>query len=99
MKVNKELIDKLSELAKLEFDESAKEQIITDLDRIIQFVEKLQEVDTSNTEPLIYVNEDVNVLREDKVNHDISKEEALKNAPEADSDYFKMPKVLKKSNE
>jgi aspartyl-tRNA(Asn)/glutamyl-tRNA(Gln) amidotransferase subunit C len=97
MKIDIATVDKLAELAKLEFDEKSKSEIIKDLNRILTFVEKLNELDTENIEPLIYMSDEVNVLREDVVKHDISQEEGLMNAPRKDSDYYKVPKVLGKS--
>lgn len=96
MKIDKALIDKLAELAKLEFNEDDKNEIQKNLGNILDLVEKLQEVDTEGVEPLIYVNEDKDVFREDKVVNKTTKEEALKNAPSKDSDYFKIPKVISK---
>ncbi|NNF02384.1 MAG: Asp-tRNA(Asn)/Glu-tRNA(Gln) amidotransferase subunit GatC, partial [Bacteroidia bacterium] len=83
-------------LSKLEFDEQEKEKIKTDLGRILGFVDQLNKVDVTGLEPLIYVNEDINVLRDDTIHTNITQEEALSNAPQKDSDYFKVPKVLKK---
>ncbi|MEM9022496.1 MAG: Asp-tRNA(Asn)/Glu-tRNA(Gln) amidotransferase subunit GatC [Bacteroidota bacterium] len=94
MEVNDALVDQLAHLARLEFNDEAREKIKTDLTEMLAFVEKLSELDTDNVEPLIYMSEEVNVLREDVVQQDISHEEALKNAPKRDSDYFKVPKVL-----
>ena len=96
MKIDSKTVDKLAELAKLEFDESSKEEIIKDLNRIVTFVEKLNELDTSSVEPLVYLTEDTNVMRDDIVKQDITQEEALKNAPKRDSDYIKVPKVIDK---
>jgi len=96
MEVNKQLVEKVATLSKLEFDEQAKEEIRKDLERMIGFVDKLNEINTDNVEPLIYVTDEVNVLREDEVKQVITKEEALSNAPQKDSDYIKVPKVIKK---
>lgn len=96
MKIDRSTVDKLADLAKLEFDEKGKEEIIKDLNRILELIEKLNEIDTSDVEPLIYMNSEVNVLREDKVKQEISQHDALKNAPKKDSDYFKVPKVIEK---
>lgn len=96
MEVNNELIDKLSELARLEFDEQSKEEIKKDLTNIIRFVEKLNELDLSNVEPLIYITDEKNILRADKSEQTITKAEALSNVPLKDSDYIKVPKVIKK---
>lgn len=96
MKIDTSTVDKLADLAKLEFKDEAKERIISDLNRMLDFVEKLNELDTSSVAPLIYMSDERNVLREDDVRHDITKEDALKNAPKRDSDFFKVPKVIDK---
>lgn len=96
MQINNELVDKLADLAKLEFDENSKKEIIKDLTRIISFVDKLNQLDTKNVEPLIYMSDEVNVLREDVIKQEITQVEALKNAPKKDSDFFKVPKVIDK---
>ena len=96
MKIANKLIQDIAALAKLEFDEQSAEQMKADLEKIIGFVDKLNEIDTEGVEPLIYLSEEVNVLREDEIKAVVSQVEALKNAPEKDSDYFKVPTVLKK---
>ena len=96
MEITNKLIQDIAALAKLEFDEKSADQMKTDLEKIIGFVDKLSEIDTDGVEPLIYLSEEVNVLREDEVKAVISQVDALKNAPEKDSDYFKVPTVLKK---
>ena len=96
MEVNNKLIEDLSRLAKLEFDEKSAEKMKADLKKIISFVDKLSEIDTEEVEPLIYLSEEVNVLRTDEIANEVSQEDALKNAPQKDSDYFKVPTVLKK---
>ncbi len=95
-KVDIQTVDKLAELSKLEFDDAAKQEIVGDLNRILTFVEKLKELDTENVEPLIYMNDEINVLRKDEEKTTITQDEALKNAPDKDSDYFRVPKVLSK---
>ena len=96
MEITNKLIQDIAALAKLEFDEQSEKQMKADLEKIIGFVDKLNEIDTEGIEPLIYLSGEVNVLREDEVKAVISQVEALKNAPEKDSDYFKVPTVLKK---
>ena len=96
MKIDIKTVDKLAALAKLEFDEEGKKEIAKDLHRIVEFVEKLSELDTSNVEPLIYLSEDTNVMRNDEVKQEITQQEALKNVPVKDSDYIKVPKVIDK---
>ena len=96
MEINNKLIQDIAKLSKLKFDDSAEEKMKADLEKMIAFVDKLNEIDTEGIDPLIYMSEEVNVLREDKVTEKTSQEDALKNAPEKDSDYFKVPTVLKK---
>ena len=96
MDINDETIDKLSDLAKLEFIGEEREGIKTDLSRILSYFEKLSELNTDDVEPLIFMTDEVNILREDISQIDITKNEALKNAPAKDSDYFRVPKVIEK---
>jgi|TARA_B110000003_G_scaffold93008_1_gene95127 aspartyl-tRNA(Asn)/glutamyl-tRNA(Gln) amidotransferase subunit C len=96
MEVNNKLIQDIAKLSKLKFDDSAEEKMKADLEKMLAFVDKLNEIDTEGVDPLIYMSEEVNVLREDKVTEETSQKDALKNAPEKDSDYFKVPTVLKK---
>jgi aspartyl-tRNA(Asn)/glutamyl-tRNA(Gln) amidotransferase subunit C len=95
MEVNDELIDNLSDLACLEFSAIEKEAIKKDLQKMISFVEKLKELDTTGVEPLLHMAEEANVLREDKVEGSSTRAEALLNAPFSDGIYFKTPKVIK----
>ncbi|MCW5908587.1 MAG: Asp-tRNA(Asn)/Glu-tRNA(Gln) amidotransferase subunit GatC [Chitinophagales bacterium] len=96
MNIDNELVERLAELSKLEFGESEKEKLKKDLQGILNLVEKLQEVNVDGVEPLIYMTDEKNVLRKDAIKDMVSKEEALLNAPQKDSDYFKVPKVIKK---
>ena len=95
MKIDNKLIQDIATLAKLKFDEKSAKEMISDMEKIIGFVDKLSEVDTSGVDPLIYLSEEVNVLREEEIRAVISQVEALKNAPQKDSDYFKVSTVLK----
>lgn len=96
MEINNELIDKLANLAKLNFDDTAKEAIRGDLEKALTFFEKISELDTENVEPLIYMNEEVNVFRKDEAKTLISRAEGLKNAPLQDGEFIKVPKVIEK---
>lgn len=89
------MVDKLAHLAKLKFGDSEKQEIKTDLQRMIQFVEKLNELNLDGVEPLLHMSDEINVLREDEVKGSISREEALKNAALHDEEFFKVPKVIK----
>ena len=96
MKIDDVLVEKLSDLAKLEFDKGSQKEIINDLNKIIRFVEKLNKLDTKGVEPLTYMTDEINILRDDIAKNSISKKDALKNAPQKDSDYFIVPKVIVK---
>ena len=90
-------IERLAELSKLQFSESELEDMKSDMDKILGFVDKLNELDTDNVEPLLFMTDEVNVLRPDESETSVTQKEALKNAPRKDSDYVKIPKVLKNS--
>ena len=94
MKIDHKTVDEVAHLARLEFEASAKDEIVNDMNRMLSFVEKLNELDTKGVEPLIYMTDESNVLREDVVKETITQKEALLNAPKKDSDYFKVAKVI-----
>lgn len=96
MEVNDALVDKLARLSRLAYNGQEKEAIKGDLQRMIAFVEKLNELDLNGVPPLLYVSDEVNVLREDEVKGSVSREAALRNAPLHDEQFFKVPKVIKK---
>ena len=94
MKITDNLIENISNLSKLKFDSIKKKQIIDDLNKIVQFIDKLSEIDTKNVEPLIYLTQEFNATRKDVVSDELPQNLALKNGPKKDSDYFKVPKVI-----
>lgn len=94
MEVNDDLINNLAQLARLEFNDAERDEIKNDLQKIISFIDKLNELDTTGVEPLLHMSENVNVLREDEVKRSISREDAFKNAPLHDDQFFKVPKVI-----
>ena len=96
MEVNDVMVDKLAHLARLHFNDVEKQEIKNDLQRMIAFVEKLNELELSGVEPLLHISNEVNVLREDEIKGSVTRSEALKNAPLHDEQFFKVPKVIKK---
>ena len=96
MEINDAMIDKLANLARLKFDETEKVQIKSDLQNMIGMIEKMNELDTTDVAPLLYITENVNVLREDMVEGSITNEEALQNAANKNAPFFIVPKVIKK---
>lgn len=96
MEVNDQLVDKLAHLSRLQFSDTEKGAIKNDLQRMIGFVKKLNELDLQGVAPLLHMSEEVNVLRDDEIRGSISRDEALKNAPLHDDQFFNVPKVIKK---
>lgn len=95
MKVDDKLVDHLAHLSRLEFDAESKEKMKSDFDKMLDFVARLDQVDTDGVEPLVYMSKETNVLRVDAVAGEVSQKRALKNAPEKDTDYIRVPKVIK----
>lgn len=96
MKITDELLDKIANLARLEIPDEEREALRHDFQKMLDFVSKLQEVDTHNVPPLIHMTDAVNRLREDLPTGEIDRKEVLKNAPDADDTYFRVPKILDK---
>lgn len=94
MKIDRELLNKIAHLSRLEFDEKDAEKMMRDMTEIVEWVEKLKEVDTEGVEPLTTMSHEVNALREDEVGEHLSRERALRHAPAKDAEYFRVPKVL-----
>lgn len=95
--INIKTVDEIAHLARLEFNEEAKAEILNDMNRMLTFIDKLNELDTEHVEPLIYMTSEKNQLRPDVPEVTITQKEALKNAPKKDSDYFKAPKVIEQN--
>ncbi len=94
MNLDKDIISKIAHLSKLELDAEGEKAMQKNFDKILGWMDKLNEVNTDHVEPLIHMSEEVNILREDEGHNALSHEEALKNAPKKDSDYFRVPKFL-----
>ena len=96
MNIDKETVEKVAHLARLELAEDEKETMIADMNKILGFMDKLNEIDTSGIEPLVYMTNEVNTVREDVIKQEVTHEEALLNAPKHDGDYFLVAKVIEK---
>jgi len=94
MTIDEESVDKIAHLARLELNADEKLEMITDMNKILGFMDKLNELDTANVQPLVYMTDAVNVFREDIVKQEITHQEALQNAPKHDEDYFLVAKVI-----
>ena len=96
MEITKEQIKHLAHLSRLELSEAELEAMQVDMTKILDFVAKIESLDLKSVAPLTQMSKSVDVMREDEEANMISKEEALKNAPDANSDYFRVPKFGKK---
>jgi aspartyl-tRNA(Asn)/glutamyl-tRNA(Gln) amidotransferase subunit C len=84
----------LAHLARLEFDATKEQEMLGDLNKILDWVAELRELDTTDVEPLVHLSQEINVLRPDEAQNTINHQDGLRNAPRKDSDYFRVPKVL-----
>ena len=84
----------IAQLARLRFEEAEEEKLARQMTEVLEYVEKLNELDTTAVPPMSHVLDLHNVFRKDEVEVRISTDEALKNAPDADSEYFRAPKVI-----
>ncbi len=96
MIIDKETVEKVANLARLELAEDEKELMIKDMNKNLGFMDKLNEMDTRGVEPLVYMTDEVNNVREDEVKQQITTAEALKNAPKHDNNYILVAKVIEK---
>ena len=89
-------IEKIAQLAHLKLNDEEKEQLAEEVGKILDYVNKLNEVNTDNVLPLSHTVEIKNVFRPDEVKPSLSRKEALKNAPRKNEKFFRVPKVVKK---
>lgn len=95
MSVTKDEIQYVANLARLHLEDAEAENLKEDMNKILGYMEKLRELDTSDVEPLEHVSDVTSSsFREDEAKEPLSHEDALKNAPDADSDYFRVPRVI-----
>jgi aspartyl-tRNA(Asn)/glutamyl-tRNA(Gln) amidotransferase subunit C len=94
MSVTPEEVRHIAKLARLRLSDSEQEVMAEQLSSILDYVEQLNELDVSDVEPMSHVLDLVNATREDAVKQRVKHEDALKNAPSADSDYFRVPRVI-----
>jgi aspartyl-tRNA(Asn)/glutamyl-tRNA(Gln) amidotransferase subunit C len=94
MSTDIQTIRKLAHLSRLEFNEEKEQEVLKDLNKILNWVDQLRELDTENVEPLTHMSAEMNVMREDIAENTVTHEQALSNAPKKDSNYFRVPKVM-----
>jgi aspartyl-tRNA(Asn)/glutamyl-tRNA(Gln) amidotransferase subunit C len=93
-KITRADVEYVAGLAQLELDDSAKERLVDEMSGILAYMDKLNELDTADVEPMMHVLEVSNVFREDEVRPSMPREEALRNAPKDDGEYFVVPRIL-----
>jgi len=96
MSVTIKEVEHIAKLAKLKFNESEKEKLRGELNKVLDYIDTLNELDLSNVPPLESINETENVFRDDIVKPGLTKEEALKNAPAKTENFFRVPKVIER---
>ncbi len=94
MTIDLKTVKHISKLSRISIDEEKAKRLSYDLNSIFKFIEKLNELDTSKTEPLTSVSETTLKLREDKIESKNIREDILKNSPEKNKDFFVVPKVV-----
>jgi aspartyl-tRNA(Asn)/glutamyl-tRNA(Gln) amidotransferase subunit C len=94
MKITKEEVQHVAKLARLQLDEDEIERMTTQLGNILNYVEKLEEVDTTGVEPTTHTQKAVNAFREDVVEDSLQRDDVLANAPEDNQESFVVPKVI-----
>lgn len=92
--IDKETLQKIAHLSRLELKEEDTDKMLSDMNNMLQFVEKLKEVNTEGIEPLTTMSHEINALREDYLKPHLDHERALESVPKRDAHYFRVPKVL-----
>ena len=99
MIIDDDTLDKIAKLASIKINDDEREKLKHDMTAILSWVEKLNEIDTADIEPVTYISREYNQVREDENNHNLSVHEALMNAKAKSDNYFVVPKVINKNNE
>jgi aspartyl-tRNA(Asn)/glutamyl-tRNA(Gln) amidotransferase subunit C len=94
MRLTPEQVEHVALLARLRLTADERARFTTQLNSILEHFEQLQQIDTTDVEPMSHAVPMSNVLREDEVKPSLSPDEALRNAPDADRDCFRVPRVI-----
>lgn len=94
MSLSVEDVQYIARLARLRFSESEQEEMAAQMSRILDYMEQLNQLDTSGVPPMSHVLDLTNVFREDQAQQRIERDEALGKAPDADHEHFRVPKVI-----
>ena len=96
MKINKQTVHKVADLARIAIKDNEVDALTIEMNKILTFMEKLNELDTEAVKPLVYMNEQSNVWREDIAKNEISTKEGLKNSAVHNENFFFVPKIIEK---
>jgi aspartyl-tRNA(Asn)/glutamyl-tRNA(Gln) amidotransferase subunit C len=94
MKIDQATLHKIAHLSRLEITPAEEPALIESLERVLSWMEQLEEIDTTGVEPLTHISTEINVMREDTIGQHLSREKGLLNAPSKDDTYFRVPKVI-----
>jgi aspartyl-tRNA(Asn)/glutamyl-tRNA(Gln) amidotransferase subunit C len=94
MKISKQDVEKIAHLARLELDPSKTEDIQSSINKVLEWMEALNQVDTTGVEPLVHMTSSINQFREDVALQNLDRQTALDLAPDANDQYFKVPQVI-----
>ena len=97
-KIDRAQVDKVAKLARLALTEAEAEQFSRQLSAVLEYVEKMNELDTDGVEPLAHTLPINNCFREDEITESLGTKKVLGNAPAKDGSFFKVPKILDGSN-
>ena len=96
MKIDSETIYKVANLARIEIKETEVNGLKDEMSKILTFMEKLNELDTTQVQPLVYMNSEVNILRADEVKQELTAADGLRNAALHTDQFFMVPKIIEK---
>ena len=96
MKITDHEVQNLAHLSRLQLNKSESAEMKKDLSKILDFIASIEEIDIKNIEPLVYMTDSENVLRDDIISSELSLGKAMKNNPDQGSNYFTVPKVIDK---
>ena len=94
MKLTRESVQRVATLARLRLTADEESALTEQLDHILAYMDKLNELDTANVELFSHSMDNLNALREDKVTNQSNADALLANAPERDQTFFRVPKII-----
>ena len=99
MIIDRDHILKLADLAKITISEEEVDSYISDINKILELVSQIKDVDTDGVEPLSNVLDQLSETREDRARINLDRDDAMENAPDSDGVYFQVPPTIKHNKE